>query len=468
MGKTVTSSSPTSPPSSIINAKTFGAVGDGITDDTAALQAAINAAFVVLGPHDPVSKAAGNQELYIPAGIYKITEPLKLNGTSGAIMRGAGRFTTQIVNATGSNVFTTNGCQYSKFSDMLLQASGSGVCFDLDWDGISFCSAQSNEFNNIFFAGGAYGLRIGNSGFMGSENVTLDCFFEGQTIAGLSTKNFNALQNTVVGGNFQNCAIGIWVNVGSVPSIVSVGFQGSGTFDIKVDNSANDCVSIIGCRTESPNFAKVVAANAFISACNQISATHGTFAAVDVAFAEILGCTSIAGQLALTEGGDVRGCQFGRNDWFSANSYFRFNAIEVGKTLLGSGDGTPKYLDYGVVGLTGAVIDYLNPGVGVLADQATINTDASIGLYNGTGATVFSVTLNGNRMLANPTHLTPGMTYSWVITQGSGGNYMLALGSMFKVAGGPMQLSTSPGAVDILSGIFDGIIIWAQLTKTYA
>lgn len=60
-----------------VDAKDFGATGNGLTDDTIALQNAINAAQNAFGA-----------ELYIPAGKYKITA--QLNVTKHLAIRGAG------------------------------------------------------------------------------------------------------------------------------------------------------------------------------------------------------------------------------------------------------------------------------------------------------------------------------------------------------------------------------------------
>ena len=72
----------------IVNALDYGAVGDGIADDTAALQAAIDA-------------AAGRAPLFLPAGTYKITASLDATGAA-LKLNGAG------VNATVINQHTDN------------------------------------------------------------------------------------------------------------------------------------------------------------------------------------------------------------------------------------------------------------------------------------------------------------------------------------------------------------------------
>ncbi|GEM_PF-5451054 len=56
----------------VVSVKSYGAVGNGVTDDTAAIQAAINAC---------ISTGAGTGDsLYIPKGIYKITSNLTFSG----------------------------------------------------------------------------------------------------------------------------------------------------------------------------------------------------------------------------------------------------------------------------------------------------------------------------------------------------------------------------------------------------
>lgn len=267
----------------------FLAVGDGVADDTTKIQNALDAAYGTSGsPHGGAYDTGGagvflNRPVYFPPGYYKITSPLTLRSVKGAHIFGSGRFTTKIENTAGGSVFVTNGCEYSVFEAMMLNTSSTGVCFDLDWDNTgSGAALQSNTFREMYFDGGAFGLRIGNTGFMGSETTALNCFFANHTTAGIATKNGNALQETVIGGNIAGCAIGIWVGSGSVPVIHGVGFQNNSTFDIQIDNSSGDAYSIKGNRTESPNFAFIRnGASAHLAGNSQISSTAGTFAFIE-------------------------------------------------------------------------------------------------------------------------------------------------------------------------------------------
>ena len=81
-----------------------------------------------------------------------------------------------------------------------------------------------------------------------------------------------------------------------------------------------------------------------------------------------------------------------------------------------------------------------------LTDAATIATDASL-------SNTFTVTLGGNRTLANPTNLTNGAIYNWRVTQDATGTRTLAYGTKFKWPGGTAPtLTTTATAVDFISG----------------
>ena len=80
-----------------------------------------------------------------------------------------------------------------------------------------------------------------------------------------------------------------------------------------------------------------------------------------------------------------------------------------------------------------------------LTDGATITPNFAAGNN-------FSVTLGGNRTLANPTNLTAGQHGTIVITQDGTGSRTLAYGSNWKFpAGTAPTLTTTANAVDVLA-----------------
>lgn len=79
----------------VLNVKKFGAKGDGLTDDTAAIQAALNAFAALCSTPDAVQNGAA-PELFFPAGQYLISSMLTLTGVYGGVIRGAGSGCTTI------------------------------------------------------------------------------------------------------------------------------------------------------------------------------------------------------------------------------------------------------------------------------------------------------------------------------------------------------------------------------------
>lgn len=88
----------------VVNVKDFGAKGDGTTDDTAAIQAAINA--LPLNPAAPVrspSTYANGGTVLLPRGRYKVTAPLV--SRRGLRVRGEGSESSQVVSFSATGVF---------------------------------------------------------------------------------------------------------------------------------------------------------------------------------------------------------------------------------------------------------------------------------------------------------------------------------------------------------------------------
>jgi len=89
-------------------------------------------------------------------------------------------------------------------------------------------------------------------------------------------------------------------------------------------------------------------------------------------------------------------------------------------------------------------------GVSALTDGATITANFAL-------ANNFSVTLGGNRTLANPSNQTAGQHGVIVITQDGTGSRTLAYGSYFKFpAGTAPTLTTTANAVDVLCYYVEG------------
>jgi hypothetical protein len=80
--------------------------------------------------------------------------------------------------------------------------------------------------------------------------------------------------------------------------------------------------------------------------------------------------------------------------------------------------------------------------ISALTDGATITPDFAV-------ANNYSVTLGGNRTLANPSNLVAGQSGSIFITQDGTGSRTLAYGSQYDFIGGTAPtLSTAAAAVD--------------------
>src|SRR5690606_29334692 len=98
----------------------FGAVGDGVADDTAAIQACIDA-------------AGDTGAVLFPPGIFYITAPLVLR--AGTELRGAGTKATELRSSTDIAIITAAGGQGQAIRSIMLRNTlvGTRTTYDIDF-----------------------------------------------------------------------------------------------------------------------------------------------------------------------------------------------------------------------------------------------------------------------------------------------------------------------------------------------
>lgn len=96
--------------------------------------------------------------------------------------------------------------------------------------------------------------------------------------------------------------------------------------------------------------------------------------------------------------------------------------------------------------------------INTLVDAATIATNCNLG-------NIHTVTLGGNRTLGAPTELQQS-TYTWIIKQDGAPPRTLAYNAVFKWPGGSAPvLSVTANAVDIITGVSDGTVLYMSISK---
>ena len=171
-----------------VSVKDFGAVGDGSTDDTAAIQAAVDYVQSVgaTDPYDPTFSGDNNiGRLNFPAGVYKITSPINI--TKPCVIFGDGirrtiiRFSTSNTALFAFNIGPTVVGQNmigGSFGDMsIICNAGSAV-----GNGIYMSTAASSSGTTLYVLHdlGIYNVRIGVS----QTGVIYMCTFRNITVAG--------------------------------------------------------------------------------------------------------------------------------------------------------------------------------------------------------------------------------------------------------------------------------------------
>lgn len=182
-----------------LNVMDFGATGDGTTDDTAAIQAAITYAEASA---TPPSAAPGVVQVYFPFGKYIITSALAVTKSLSFVGEGHSEYSTGarlIQNTTATNHFTVApilaGCSVS-WDDLTMTANGGGG------SGGS-CIYVGKGCNSVRIRGCTFGTPQSLAiNLQGSDDVQID-----GNLFDVSATNCISLGTSTAANVVSNCSI---------------------------------------------------------------------------------------------------------------------------------------------------------------------------------------------------------------------------------------------------------------------
>jgi Pectate lyase superfamily protein len=215
------------------NVKTnYGAVGDGVTDDTAAIQKALNA----LGPTNPT--------LYFPAGTYRITGTLTLASQQYVNIIGQDPSNTMIIwaGSSGGTMIVLNGMEYSRIDRLTFNGQGiAAILIDQAWDGVRNFSDTGNEYaDDVFQNATSVAFRCGVIAQCSETSMLRNTFSD--NYVGVLMMNFNALDMWIWYTLFQNNVVGVGNAAGAINGagnfhVYNSIFQNSTGGDLSIGNT---------------------------------------------------------------------------------------------------------------------------------------------------------------------------------------------------------------------------------------
>lgn len=189
------------PFSSWTNIKTvYGAIGDGITDDTLAIQNALDDLGVNIST------------IWLPSGNYKITNTLFVEGREYVNIIGEHPLTTKISWHGSDNgvMFHVNGLVYYRTNRLTFDGRNiASVAINNSWDGVGLYFDTANEYKDIIFKDLQIGIQGGALGHGFAETAIIRCKFLRCQQAGISLRCFNSLDIWVWYCLFEDCGYGI-------------------------------------------------------------------------------------------------------------------------------------------------------------------------------------------------------------------------------------------------------------------
>lgn len=214
------------------------AVGNGIADDTAALQAALN--FFDENAH-------GAKVVYLPPGTYRITSTLIWPSSVGCNLIGHGRDTIILWDgANNSRMMRSNGGSQSRFDGITWDANNRNTIAVNHNADLRF-EASPSHYNSAYL-NASFGIQ-GNTGGGGtkasSEMFIENCLFENCGVGIDFSKSFNYYNEVILRCEFRNNGFGVTFG-GGYGYVRFCHFENTTHFDIQgsTRSTARFCTSV--------------------------------------------------------------------------------------------------------------------------------------------------------------------------------------------------------------------------------
>lgn len=431
------------------NIKDYGAIGNGVADDTAAIQAAIDAAALVKG------------RVYAPASVYLTGQIVIKNGVW---LYGDGKFSTIFKLKSGTNThafknYKASGSEANAenwaITDCMIdgnktvQSAGDGIYVEVS------ARTASDTFNdsrwlikNVFiFNTKDHGVETIPPRTSGGRIVNVDVFFcdgNGFRLTGADTKILGCeTGSTGLAGfylNSSSCQIDACKSYfsGRITAASGYGFQLNASFGCTISNSVAQDNSASGFRLE--NFSGRVIVSGCVSDSNS-TAGVGTYAGVDVAD---------------TNWADINiVCVERRSD--GSNSYQRNALLITGSTL-----NNKIKLTHSKIG--SAVVDapVHSSSTATAGNHITINAQdgtqsisyaASIVPDPYAGSTALIGSLTGAITVNATTQQHTGQSLNLIFTQDSTGGRTITFNSQYKTSWTP---DLRPSMISVINFVYNG------------
>jgi hypothetical protein len=217
--------------------KAAGAKGDGVADDTAAIQSALN-------------QIKDGATIYFPPGVYRVTKTLTSPDGRFLGVSLLGHGSTSILTwdgEVGGRMFWSNhGMPCTRYVGLTWDGRGKAAV-GIEHACVKIFETEVRHQHEAFLNFTEAGVRAGlNTSTATAETFYENCLFE-RCKHGVSLRAFNVLDHAIVGCEFRECSVGIYGGKGSNFYARQCHFEASGESDVaflgESGSSVRQCTS---------------------------------------------------------------------------------------------------------------------------------------------------------------------------------------------------------------------------------